>query len=71
MADRVRVHVRDNGPGIDQNIVERLYQNQMPAKKIGLLNVHQRVKLIYGEGLVVRSLSPGTDVFFDIKKVSQ
>ncbi|GAY78672.1 autolysis histidine kinase LytS [Sporolactobacillus inulinus] len=63
MADRVRVHVRDNGPGIDQNIVERLYQNQMPAKKIGLLNVHQRVKLIYGEGLVVRSLSRGRMFF--------
>ncbi|MCO7125191.1 sensor histidine kinase [Sporolactobacillus shoreicorticis] len=65
----VRIHVRDNGPGIDQNTIDHLYQEQMPAKKIGLLNVHQRVKLIYGNGLIIRHLSPGTDVYFDIKKV--
>jgi two-component system LytT family sensor kinase len=67
----VRIHVRDNGPGIDQETIDRLYQDQMPAKKIGLLNVHQRVKLIYGNGLIIRHLSPGTDVYFDIKKVVQ
>lgn len=67
----VRIHVTDNGPGIDQETIDHLYTNQMPAKKIGLLNVHQRVKLIYGNGLIIRHLSPGTDVYFDIKKVVQ
>ncbi|MCL1632902.1 sensor histidine kinase [Sporolactobacillus sp. CPB3-1] len=65
----VRITIRDNGPGIDQKMIDQLYRNQVPAKKIGLLNVHQRVKLIYGNGLVIRRLSPGTDVSFDIKKV--
>ncbi|MCQ2009296.1 sensor histidine kinase [Sporolactobacillus sp. STSJ-5] len=65
----VRIHVRDNGPGIDRATIDRLYQDQMPAKKIGLLNVHQRVKLIYGNGLIIHHLAPGTDVYFDIKKV--
>ncbi|TCD18266.1 hypothetical protein E0D81_13195 [Lelliottia amnigena] len=32
--------------------------------KIGLLNVHHRVKLLYGEGLHIRRLEPGTEIAF-------
>lgn len=69
LQDSVRVHVKDTGPGIDQKTIDNLYHNQAPAKKIGLLNVHQRVKLIYGNGLVIHHSASGTDVSFDIKKV--
>ncbi|MDH2557517.1 hypothetical protein QDS11_23330, partial [Enterobacter roggenkampii] len=30
------------------------------------LNVHHRVKLLYGEGLVIRRLEPGTEIAFYI-----
>ncbi|STW05559.1 sensor protein [Klebsiella grimontii] len=36
----------------------------MPGNKIGLLNVHHRVKLLYGEGLHIRRLTPGTEIAF-------
>jgi len=29
-----------------------------------LLNVHHRVKLLYGEGLHIRRLEPGTEIAF-------
>ena len=38
--------------------------DEMPGNKIGLLNVHHRVSLLYGQGLVIRRLEPGTDISF-------
>jgi len=40
----------------------------MSSRHIGLANVHERVKLIYGTGLVIERLNPGTKVYFDITK---
>ncbi len=61
---RVRIAVRDTGHGIDPRIVEQLDTNEMPVNKIGLVNVHHRVKLLYGEGLYIRRLEPGTEIAF-------
>ncbi|EKK5268597.1 sensor histidine kinase [Cronobacter dublinensis] len=63
---RVRIAVRDTGHGIDPQIVEQLDTNEMPVNKIGLINVHHRVKLLYGEGLHIRRLEPGTEIAFYI-----
>ncbi len=64
--NRVRIGVRDTGPGIDPLVVERVKNNEMPGNKIGLLNVHHRVKLLYGEGLHIHRLEPGTEIVFYI-----
>ena len=64
--NRVRISVRDTGPGIDPEVVARVEANEMPGNKIGLLNVHHRVKLLYGEGLHIRRLEPGTEIAFYI-----
>ncbi|ALB63583.1 putative sensor protein [Cronobacter condimenti 1330] len=61
---RVRIAVRDTGHGIDPQIIEQLDTNDMPVNKIGLINVHHRVKLLYGEGLHIRRLEPGTEIAF-------
>ncbi|EOC0121645.1 LytS/YhcK type 5TM receptor domain-containing protein [Cronobacter sakazakii] len=61
---RVRIAVRDTGHGIDPHIIEQLDTNEMPVNKIGLINVHHRVKLLYGEGLNIRRLEPGTEIAF-------
>ncbi|EOU9609323.1 sensor histidine kinase [Cronobacter dublinensis] len=63
---RVRIAVRDTGHGIAPQIVEQLDTNEMPVNKIGLINVHHRVKLLYGEGLHIRRLEPGTEIAFYI-----
>lgn len=64
--NRVRIGVRDTGPGIDPLVIARVEANEMPGNKIGLLNVHHRVKLLYGEGLHIRRLEPGTEIAFYI-----
>lgn len=61
---RVRIAVRDTGHGIEQAIIDRVNADEMPGNKIGLLNVHHRVKLLYGEGLHIRRLEPGTEIYF-------
>ncbi|EOU9576379.1 LytS/YhcK type 5TM receptor domain-containing protein [Cronobacter sakazakii] len=61
---RVRIAVRDTGHGIDPHIIEQLDTNEMPVNKIGLINVHHRVKLLYGEGLHIRRLEPSTEIAF-------
>lgn len=62
--NRVRISVRDTGNGIDPQVIKRVEANEMPGNKIGLLNVHHRVKLLYGEGLHIRRLEPGTEITF-------
>ncbi len=62
--NRVRIAVRDTGNGIDPKVIARVEANEMPGNKIGLLNVHHRVKLLYGEGLNIRRLEPGTEIAF-------
>jgi two-component system LytT family sensor kinase len=68
IGDMVRISVKDTGVGINEEVVENLYRNDVPAKQIGLANVHQRVKLIYGNGLIIKRLALGTEVYFDIEK---
>ncbi|ASA26588.1 sensor histidine kinase [Paenibacillus donghaensis] len=66
--DTVRIGIRDTGAGISQETIDKVYSGNMPENKIGLYNVHQRVKLIYGNGLTIRRLEQGTDISFDVKK---
>lgn len=61
---QTRIAVRDTGPGIDPAIIARVERNEMPGNKIGLLNVHHRVSLLYGHGLHIRRLEPGTEIYF-------
>lgn len=61
---RVRIAVRDTGNGISPEMIARVEANEMPGNKIGLLNVHQRVKLLYGEGLHIKRLTQGTEISF-------
>jgi two-component system LytT family sensor kinase len=68
LCEKVRISVKDTGAGISEDVIYHLQHDSVPANKIGLYNVHQRVKLIYGNGLVIHRLSPGTEVFFDIVK---
>ncbi|WP_410014149.1 LytS/YhcK type 5TM receptor domain-containing protein [Sodalis sp. C49] len=63
---RIRIAVKDTGGGISAEVIEQVKRNELPAGKIGLLNVHHRVLLLYGEGLHIRRLEPGTEIWFYI-----
>nr|MBJ7891196.1 sensor histidine kinase [Serratia sp. PAMC26656] len=65
---RVKISVKDTGNGINQEVIDRVVRNEMPGHNIGLLNVHHRVSLLYGEGLRIRRLEPGTEIAFYISK---
>ncbi len=64
IGDRIRISVKDTGNGISEDIIEQVKRNELPGKRIGLLNVHHRVSLLYGEGLHIRRLEPGTEIWF-------
>lgn len=58
--------IKDNGPGIDENklneIISNLKINDLPdTKHIGVLNVHQRIKLIFGEEYGITKISSDTN----------
>jgi two-component system LytT family sensor kinase len=64
----IKVSVKDTGHGINQETIQRVVSNEMPGNKIGLLNVHHRVSLLYGQGLQIRRLEPGTEISFLITR---
>ena len=64
--NKTKICVENNGISIDDNIIEKVYNDNMPENKIGLYNVHLRLKLIYDKGLNINKLNPGTKIEFYI-----
>ena len=60
----IEVIIEDDGIGIEQTIIDNL--DKKIQENIGLKNVHQRLKLLYGEGLNIKKLEPGTRITFKI-----
>lgn len=63
----IRITVSDNGPGMSKDMLEKLRSNEIESKGlgIGLKNIDERIKLIFGEqfGLSFESvLGEGTTV---------
>lgn len=66
--EKVKFSIIDNGIGISEDVINKVYSDRVPENKIGLYNVHSRIKLIYGEGLIIKRLDRGTSIEFYIKK---
>lgn len=66
--EKVKISIIDSGIGISKEIIDNIYNDNVQEKKIGLYNVHSRIKLIYGEGLNIKRLDKGTMIEFYIKK---
>ena len=67
--DDLRLTVRDNGHGISPSVLSMLREHiDNPAKRIkghiGILNVHERLRLMYGEqyGVEIESSGRGTEI---------
>jgi two-component system LytT family sensor kinase len=65
--DKIRVIIENNGRSIDQEVIDKIYSDSIESSKIGLYNVHRRIKLIYGKGLKIEKLEEGTRITFDIR----
>lgn len=60
----IEVIIEDDGVGIKQEIIDSL--DSKIEENIGLKNVHQRLKLLYGKGLNIMKLNKGTRIKFKI-----
>ena len=60
----IEVAIEDDGIGIEQTVIDNL--DKKIEENIGLKNVHQRLKLLYGQGLNITKLEQGTKIKFKI-----
>ena len=64
---RIRIEVKDNGVGIEENKIKGFFETGSEMKGVGLSNINRRLKAFYGEGLAIEStLNQGTLVYFYI-----
>ncbi|WIG82622.1 histidine kinase [Photobacterium damselae] len=66
LTDEVQVTIEDTGVGIKPEVITKLRNGNMESHRIGLQNVHQRLLLLYGEGLEIVSDKHGTKISFII-----
>lgn len=66
--NKVKVSVEDNGVGINEDVIYNIYNDRMQKNKIGLYNVHLRLKLFYQNGLEIKRLKQGTLIEFYIRR---
>lgn len=60
------ITIEDDGIGIEQSIIDGI--DDKIEKNIGLKNVHNRLKLLYGKGLNIERLEKGTRISFNINR---
>lgn len=60
------ISIEDDGVGIEQSIIDGI--DDKIEKNIGLKNVHNRLKILYGKGLNIKKLERGTKITFYISK---
>lgn len=62
----ISVIIEDDGIGIPQAVIDSIYRGAVKENKIGIYNVHSRLKYIYDKGLIIERLNKGTKVSFTI-----
>ena len=67
------MEVKDNGIGISQERINEIFEEKENSEKkrtsVGIINIHKRLKLLYGEecGIHIESeVADGTTVWFRI-----
>ncbi|WP_291636507.1 sensor histidine kinase [Clostridium sp.] len=67
----IMIVIKDDGVGIASEIIQEVYAGTMEESKIGMSNVHNRLKYIYGEGLKIERLTTGTRINFIVRKIRE
>lgn len=70
-AGDISIVIEDDGVGISKEIIEKVYKGKMEENKIGMSNVHNRLKYIYGEGLRIERLMSGTRINFNVREIRE
>ena len=70
-AGDITIVIEDDGVGISKEIIEKVYEGKMEENKIGMSNVHNRLRYIYGEGLRIERLTSGTRINFNVRKIRE
>ncbi|MEK4296067.1 hypothetical protein BSK65_04380 [Paenibacillus odorifer] len=61
--------VEDNGRGMSEHKLEEIMKSDVDKRGVGLWNISQRIKLLYGKNIRIQSVEgKGTRVSFDIPK---
>lgn len=68
MQNMTKIVIEDDGVGIDENVIQKIYNDTIENNKVGLINVHQRLILLYGSGLKIERLVKGTRIHFLINE---
>ncbi|MFD3157492.1 LytS/YhcK type 5TM receptor domain-containing protein [Haloimpatiens sp. FM7330] len=63
---KINIIIEDDGIGISTEIIKKIYMEKVEKNKIGLSNVHKRLKQIYGRGLDITKLEKGTKMCFTV-----
>lgn len=71
LRDNIMITIEDDGIGISKDIIEKVYEGKMEENKIGISNVHNRLKYIYGEGLTIETLKSGTRISFNVGMIRE
>lgn len=65
----IAVTIKDDGLGIPLSVIESVYNGTTKGNKIGISNVHNRLRHIYGTGLTISRLSKGTKTSFILREI--
>lgn len=65
--NKVKVIIEDDGVGISEKVIEKVYNDNMQENKIGISNVNNRLKYLYGKGLQIERLDKGTRTTFIVE----
>ncbi|MBU3145670.1 sensor histidine kinase [Clostridium sp. CF012] len=71
VGENIIITIEDDGVGISKDIIEKVYNDKMEENRIGMSNVHNRLKYIYGEGLKIERLQNGTRIHFNVMKIRE
>ncbi|MBZ9633890.1 sensor histidine kinase [Clostridium sp. FP1] len=71
VGNNIMITIEDDGVGISEEIIEKVYESKMEENRIGISNVHNRLKYIYGEGLKIERLQNGTSIHFNVRKIRE
>ena len=68
--NEIQVYIADHGRGFPKEVLEKLARDESLGRSIGLMNVHKRMKSIYGEthGLEIKHSEQGSCVELRFKK---
>lgn len=65
--NKVEIIIEDDGVGISEKVIEKVYNDNMQENKIGISNVNNRLKYLYGKGLQIERLDKGTRTTFIVE----